>query len=150
MILQNEQERPMAEEDHSPTAEAQPGQPLSGVEDRPRTEGPDSSAGPGPPEEPQESKASRLLREAIHQIMEEIEHHEQEAQRHLQQAQALRKELRESLAFLRAEGRKGQTAEPPGGTSEQGTEAKGQEVAAAPKGPRAGSKKPSGKTAKGK
>jgi hypothetical protein len=53
-----------------------------------------------------ESKARGMLRDVIHKVMEEIEHHETEARRHLQQAAGLRRDLRESLAFLQAEGEK--------------------------------------------
>ena len=53
-----------------------------------------------------ESKASGMLRDVIHKVMEEIEHHESEARRHLQQAAELRRDLRESLAFLQTEGEK--------------------------------------------
>jgi hypothetical protein len=62
-------------------------------------------------EHPQErgvSSAKGLLQEAIRKVMEEIEHHENEAKKHLQQAAELRKDLRESIAFLQEQGEKGQ------------------------------------------
>ena len=51
-------------------------------------------------DESQESGAKGMLRDAIRSVMEEIERHEAEAKKHLQQAAILRKELRESIAFL--------------------------------------------------
>jgi hypothetical protein len=50
--------------------------------------------------------ARGLLRDAIHKVMEEIEHHEREAKHHLEQAAQLRKALRESISFLHEEGEK--------------------------------------------
>jgi hypothetical protein len=58
-------------------------------------------------EVPRESKTKSILRDAIHKVMEEIEHHEAEAQRHLKQAADLRKDLRESIAYLQEQGEKG-------------------------------------------
>ena len=52
--------------------------------------------------------AKGILQEAIRKVMEEIEHHENEAKKHLQQAAQLRKDLRESIAFLQEQGEKGQ------------------------------------------
>jgi hypothetical protein len=63
--------------------------------------------------EPPESKTQSILREAIQKVMEEIEFHEKEARKHRQQAEALRKELRESVAFLRLQGEKGMRSDPP-------------------------------------
>jgi hypothetical protein len=61
------------------------------------------------PEAP-ESRTRGILREAIHKVMEEIEHHEREAREHLKQAEALRKDLRESVAFLLEQGKVKQMA----------------------------------------
>jgi hypothetical protein len=41
-----------------------------------------------------------MLREAIQKVMEEIEFHEREAKHHLQLADELRNDLRDSFAFL--------------------------------------------------
>jgi hypothetical protein len=49
-----------------------------------------------------------MLRKAIQNVMGEIEYHEREAQKHLQQAAELRKELRDSLRFLQEQARKDQ------------------------------------------
>src|SRR5690349_8696118 len=57
---------------------------------------------------PQESRTREVLREAIHKVTEEIDYHEQEAQKHLQQAAELRRDLRESLRFLQEQARKAQ------------------------------------------
>lgn len=69
--------------------------------------GADTSAPPGAAEERQESGTKGMLREAIQKVMDAIEHHEREARMHLQQAAALRKELRESFAFVHEGGAKG-------------------------------------------
>jgi hypothetical protein len=60
-----------------------------------------------------ESEARALLRDAIAKVMREIEHHEAEAQRHAQQAATLRKELRESIAYLRKQGEQRETPAAP-------------------------------------
>ena len=57
-------------------------------------------------EGPQESKAKGILRDAIRRVMEDIERHEDAAKRHLQQAADLRKDLRDSIAFLQKQGEK--------------------------------------------
>jgi len=57
-------------------------------------------------ETPPESQARGILRDAIRKVMEEIERHEVEAKKHLQQARELRKDLRESIAFLQEQGEK--------------------------------------------
>jgi type I site-specific restriction endonuclease len=48
--------------------------------------------------EPRETGTGRILREAIHRVMDEIEHHKKEAQKHLQQVEELKRDLRESFA----------------------------------------------------
>jgi hypothetical protein len=63
------------------------------------------------PEQAQEQPgagAKGILQVAIRKVMQEIEHHENEAGKHLQPAAELRKELRESIAFLHEQGEKGQ------------------------------------------
>jgi hypothetical protein len=54
----------------------------------------------------QESASRTMLRGAIQKVMDEIELHEREARHHLHQAGELRKELRESLAFLHEQSEK--------------------------------------------
>jgi hypothetical protein len=61
-----------------------------------------SEAAGGPPE----SRAQGILRDAIQKVMGEIERHENEAKTHLQQAAELRKDLRDSIAFLQKQGEK--------------------------------------------
>jgi hypothetical protein len=60
-----------------------------------------------------ESGTRAMLRDAIQQVIDEIDRHECEAKRHLEQAQELRKELRESVAFLQSGGQAGKPAEAP-------------------------------------
>jgi hypothetical protein len=83
---------------------------------QPTTEAPDSVA-PSPSEtvgaQP-ESEAQAMLRGAIAKVMKEIEHHEAEAQRHSHLAAALRKDLRDSIAFLRKQGEQKETPAVPG------------------------------------
>jgi hypothetical protein len=54
-----------------------------------------------------DSPTKGMLREAIQKVLEEIAHHETEAKKHLQQAQELRKDLRDSFSFLQDRGPKG-------------------------------------------
>jgi hypothetical protein len=49
---------------------------------------------------PDEGGAKEILKDAITKVMEEISHHEKEAKRHVKQAEALKRDLRESFAFL--------------------------------------------------
>jgi len=63
------------------------------------------SAPPETPEAQPESRTRSMLREAIQKVMEEIEHHEKEAKKHMKQAEALRRDLRESVAFLMEQGK---------------------------------------------
>src|SRR5258707_6256734 len=51
-----------------------------------------------PPQD--ESSTKGMLRDVIHKVMEEIEHHEREAKKHTQKAAELRRDLRESFAFV--------------------------------------------------
>jgi hypothetical protein len=87
----------MADEQFPHAAETRPDGlgPMS--EERPSVEGP---AAGGIPEGPPESRTKGMLREAIQKVMGEIEYHEREAKNHLQLAEELRKDLRESFAFL--------------------------------------------------
>jgi hypothetical protein len=88
----------------------------------PPAETPPAAAEQGSPhapavaEGPRESATQSVLREAIDKVRAEIAFHESEAQKHLQQAEALRQDLRECYAFLRSGGKEGQAeaaAEPP-------------------------------------
>ena len=63
----------------------------------PATEAPDSLA--GATEEPQ-SDTGRMPRDAINKVMDQINYHQREAKKHLQRVEELRKDLRESFAFL--------------------------------------------------
>ncbi len=70
-----------------------------------------------------ESGTRGVLRDAIQKVLEEIAHHETEAKKHLQQAQELRKDLRESFAFLQDRGPKGKpTAAPVESNAAKATE----------------------------
>jgi hypothetical protein len=73
-----------------------------------------------------ETGARAVLRDAIQKVMKEIEHHESEAQRHLQTAATLRKELRESIAFLR---KQGEPKEPPAVSNPAAAAEPGQQAA---------------------
>jgi hypothetical protein len=44
--------------------------------------------------------AKEMLKGAITKVMEEISHHEKEARRHVKQAESLKRDLRDSFAFL--------------------------------------------------
>jgi hypothetical protein len=79
---------------------------------------------PPPPEKPvsvassrteepaSESRSKGLLRDAIQKVMEEIEYHEREAKKHLQMAEALRIDLRDSFSFLQERGEKARPSTP--------------------------------------
>jgi hypothetical protein len=112
--------------------------PITAV--HPVREKPEEPVSPETAEEQPESRARGMLRQAIQKVMEEIEQHEVEAKQHLQQAAQLRKELRESIAFLQAQGAK---AIPSGhaGSAGPSTTEKAKEGAAASRHPRAGTKK---------
>jgi hypothetical protein len=64
------------------------------------TQGEEVATPPGTDEIQQDSSAKGILREAIQKVMKEIAYHEREAEKHVQQARALRKDLRDSFAFL--------------------------------------------------
>jgi hypothetical protein len=90
----------------------------------------------------QESRTRGILREAIRKVMEEIEYHEKEAQQHLQQAAQLRKDLRDSLAFLQKQGEKAApTAVPGDRPAKTGEPSAGKERPAANRRPRSGKRK---------
>jgi hypothetical protein len=73
-----------------------------------RTEDQQTPAQPAAHAEQLEGRTREMLRKAIQNVMGEIDHHEEEAQKHLQQAAELRKELRDSLKFLQEQARKAQ------------------------------------------
>jgi hypothetical protein len=89
----------MADEDRSPVAEASPDNTPAEAEG-PAVEPPVATAAPEPAEEAHESQTKGMLRDAINKVIEEIQYHEREAQRHLHLARELRKDLRESFAFV--------------------------------------------------
>jgi hypothetical protein len=92
-----------------------------------------------------ESRTQSMLREAIQKVREEIIHHETEAKKHLQQAEQLRKDLRDSLAFLQQlGGQRTKTSAPQEGASARHTQAAStakKEAGSAPRHHRAGAKK---------
>jgi len=93
----------MAEEDRSPPNQAGPGAADPVIEAHSRGDRTDGSPPPAA-EGGSESETGRMLREAIQKVMEQIDSHEREAKKHLQQAAELRKDLRESIAFLAEQG----------------------------------------------
>jgi hypothetical protein len=95
----------MIEEDASQTVAAAAEPTERAAEASPGTAGHDAPAQPAT-EEHLESRTREMLRKAIQNVMGEIEYHEAEAQKHLQQAAELRKELRDSLRFLQERARK--------------------------------------------
>jgi hypothetical protein len=95
----------MAEEHASQTVAAAAELTQRAAEASPETEGHDAQPAT---EQPPESRTREMLRKAIQNVMGEIEYHEAEAQKHLQQAAELRKELRDSLRFLQEQARKAQ------------------------------------------
>jgi len=72
-----------------------------------------AAAHPPRREEERESPAKGMLKEAITKVMEEIEFHEREAHKHRQQAEALKRDLRESFAFMQEQKARGKAPEPP-------------------------------------
>jgi hypothetical protein len=102
----------------------------------------DLAAGAPPLEE---SSTRGMLRDAIHKVMEEIEYHEREAKKHTQKAAELRKDLRESFAFLqekKGDAKPAKPAEPSRPDTSVDGAAKGRpKDAAADKPQRAGAKK---------
>jgi hypothetical protein len=125
------------------------------AEERPEADGREtptqSTTGAGP----QESSTKGMLREAIQKVMEEISYHEQEARKHMQQAEALRKDLRESFAFLQEREGKGKPTGMPGEARpsrvvDEAPQGKAKEVAPTARQPRGSPKKQSaGRKSKG-
>src|SRR5262249_6139238 len=101
----------MAEEYPSQMIEAGSENTESVAKERPPAGGEGVPTLPGTAERWPESSTKGMLREAIQKVMAEIEFHEQEANKHLQQAEALRKDLRESFAFLQEREGKGKSIE---------------------------------------
>jgi hypothetical protein len=79
---------------------AQPGANEEEADDLPEMELEDIPPQPNVNKGQDDSSAKGMLRQAIQKVMEQIEFHEREAKKHLQQAKALRKDLRDSFAFL--------------------------------------------------
>lgn len=104
--------------------------------------------------EQQEGGAKGMLRDAIQKVMEEIRLHEKEAQKHMQQANALRRELRDSFAFMQEQKAKAKAAQAPeetgaGAAAGPRAERKAQDPAAAgPSQQRRVKKKHAGRQAK--
>jgi hypothetical protein len=87
-----------------------------------------------------------MLREAIQKVKAEIAYHENEAHKHLQQAEELRKDLRDCFAFFQKWGGKEEPAaaaeeSPSLGTTQPGTTARPKESGAAPRHHRGASKR---------
>ena len=94
-----------------------------------------------PPQD--ESSTKGMLRDVIHKVMEEIEHHEREAKKHTQKAAELRRDLRESFAFVQeakksdAKPAKAEESKP----AEASAKAKSKDTPADDKAPKASAKK---------
>jgi uncharacterized membrane-anchored protein YhcB (DUF1043 family) len=97
----------MAEEYASQTVAAAAEPTETAAEAGPGTAGHDAPAQPAA-DAHLESRTREMLRKAIQNVMGEIDYHEMEAQKHLQQAAELREELRDSLRFLQEQARKAQ------------------------------------------
>jgi hypothetical protein len=104
----------MAEESPSQTVATGSESAAAAAAEPPKAAGQEVPTQPGTAEAPHESSTKGMLREAILKVMEEIEYHEREAKKHLQQAEALRNDLRDSFAFLQERGGAGKPAEVPG------------------------------------
>jgi hypothetical protein len=143
----------MTDESPWPSEEAAPSNAEVVVEPQPPS-APKADAPVAAETEPPESPTRGMLRDAIQKVMDQIAHHEKEAEKHLQMAAALRKELRESVAFLRAGGREDKFTElAAASTPTRRTEAKTPEAAppqAAPGRRRRGRKKKKSAASKGK
>jgi hypothetical protein len=81
---------------HPPVGTAANGPARAG--DSPQERG--SSATHDSPSAADDGGAKEMLKGAITKVMEEISHHEKEARRHVKQAESLKRDLRESFAFL--------------------------------------------------
>jgi hypothetical protein len=93
----------MADEQPAPTAAAAADNEAPAAE----ASTPAAEQGHPPSAHSTESPTKNVLREAIDKVKAEIAHHESEAQQHMQQAEALRKDLRECFRFLQSGGREG-------------------------------------------
>src|SRR5262249_33805699 len=145
-ISSQEKEQAMADAIQPLTDEASSERTESKTEEAPSPSRPDISSSSIVAEPPPESGTKGMLREAIQKVMKEIEFHEEEAKRHLQQAEFLRKELRDSFSFLQDQKGKGRpTAALPTSNSDSASEpeatAKTAHVAATPRRQPAKSKK---------
>jgi hypothetical protein len=100
----------MAEEPSPEIAEVEPQDDASIAEESSDHDNPQMPVDLGLPDALLERGAKGILREAIQKVMRQISHHEKEAQKHLLQAQELRKDLRESFEFLQERGGKGEAS----------------------------------------
>src|ERR1700676_359155 len=145
------EEHPMTAEQHPANVETDPDHSEPATAERPPTNGPEVAVQPQAVEEQQESRTKGMLREAIQKVMQEIEYHEKEAQKHLRQAASLRKDLRESVAFLQEQGGKSKPPVPADKPGEPTMKDKTADLAAAAWHQRASVKKrPASKKSKGK
>ncbi len=110
----------MADE-HAVTTPVGPKAASTRPAEAPQTHGPATAHPPRRDEAHHETSARGILKDAIQKVMEEIEYHEREAQKHRQQAEALKRDLRESFAFMQEQKGRGKPIEAP---AEKATEAK--------------------------
>jgi hypothetical protein len=104
--MRQAKEQPMAETTPSPTTDESGLEEMeSAAQERPKNEKRDVPPPPSTAHQLPESRTKGMLQDAIQKVMDEIAYHEQEAKSHLQQAEALRRDLRDSFAFL--QGREG-------------------------------------------
>jgi hypothetical protein len=89
-----------------------------------------------------------MLRDAIQKVMEEIALHEKEAREHKQQADALRRDLRESFAFLqdqKGKAKPGEVLSEKSGEADTAAKAEAGNSAAASRREQSGAKKKRGR-----
>jgi hypothetical protein len=115
------------------------------AEESSSTNGQEESASAEAAPEPPESHTKSVLRQAIEKVMEEITQHEKEAQKHMQRANALRRELRESVAFLQDQGSRAKPTLPREKAAEPKVEGKSDDAASKKRPPAAAKKKAGGK-----
>jgi hypothetical protein len=134
----------MAEEHSSPSGADR--SENEAVESEGHTPAAESAPASRAPHGPAESATKGMLREAIQKVKAEIAYHENEAKKHLQQAEELRKDLREFFEFLQQAGRTEEPVaavreRPSPGNAQPGTAEKSREAPAAVRHPRAEGKK---------
>jgi hypothetical protein len=139
----------MADESHPPSPGLGEQEAAAAEDARPQNEAGAAQAEATPDQV--ESRTKGLLREAIQKVMDEIDHHEKEAQKHLQQAKALRKDLQDSFSFLRGQEGKGKPPQTLNEPKSPDTEVNQRTEAAAPaqkRSPGMSKKKPAGSRGK--